>query len=356
MKLLEGRTRPGRGAHEDPRCLACHTNPQWSAMLPEQRPAHEERFGVGCESCHGPAEKWLVPHTNKTWRQLSAHDKWDKFGMVQVTDPTRLAQTCVGCHVGAPPSSVKGLPLRDVNHDLIAAGHPRLNFEYGSFMANMHPHWRPRKKAEGNIWAVGQVVSAQAALDLLSERAKSGPWPEFAEYNCFSCHHSLAQPSWRQTEKPGSRRPGSLAWGSWYFPLFRASDHGSLDELATMMEKPMPDRKKVHDQARFVRNTLRLDAKVPLVATNEDIMLWLKAGSQRAEPNWDSAEQIYLGLCALNQSQPDEAITKLLLDLTPIRAFSPGFDSPISWKSKGQPAFHPADFFNELKTWKEPRK
>src|SRR5262245_288048 len=132
---------------------------------------------------------------------------------------TRIA-ACTGCHVGAPRDDINGLPLRDVNHDLIAAGHPRLSFEYNIFLSNLPPHWRAGAAANDvRSWAVGQVTSLQQALKLLAYRAdpqNHAPWPEFAEYSCFSCHHDLAEPSWRQKQASSKRRPGSLLWSTWY--------------------------------------------------------------------------------------------------------------------------------------------
>ena len=120
-------------------------------------------------------------------------------------------ETCAECHVG--------LGSADVNHDLIAAGHPRLNFEYGSQLAKLPKHWRvDDDKArhpdyEAKVWALGQVLAAKASLDLLESRASRSlpddsttPWPEFAEYSCFSCHHELARPSWPRPD--ARRRPG----------------------------------------------------------------------------------------------------------------------------------------------------
>ena len=63
--------------------------------------------------------------------------------------PLVQAQVCVGCHVGAPAKD--GVPARDLNHDLMAAGHPRLIFELSSYQANMPPHWR-HGQVQGQAW------------------------------------------------------------------------------------------------------------------------------------------------------------------------------------------------------------
>ena len=99
--------------------------------------------------------------------------------MTNLSSPAARARVCVDCHVG---NRSRGM---DMNHDLIAAGHPRLNFEFASYLASYPKHWReahekavpgPEREAasaefEAKSWAVGQVVTAGAVLDLLGARA-----------------------------------------------------------------------------------------------------------------------------------------------------------------------------------------
>src|SRR5262249_41149913 len=139
--------------------------------------------------------------------------------------------TCMKCHVG--DSS------QEVDHVLIAAGHPRLRFEYGAYYANYPRHWAPLGEKETDptyeafTWALGQVVTARSALELLIARASDEPsrvrnWPEFSEYDCTACHHDLKQQSGRQEyyQKladrgiiPAKIKAGQLPWGTWYYPL-----------------------------------------------------------------------------------------------------------------------------------------
>src|SRR5262249_41105780 len=143
--------------------------------------------GVGCERCHGSAAGWLSDHFSRDWQRLTDAEK-KKKGFLPTRNLLFRARLCVECHVGTRDA--------DVDHDLIAAGHPRLNFELGSFLGTMPPHWdvRAEKKRtpdlEARAWAIGQIVSAEAAARLLAARAgnKDKPWPEFAEYDCQSCH------------------------------------------------------------------------------------------------------------------------------------------------------------------------
>lgn len=190
VRLLAGNTDQRIApAHEDRRCLACHSTIKADAAeaaLDEQ----ELQFaadGVGCEACHGPASDWLGPHTE---RRLSQQER-EQLGMTD-TDALRVrAQVCVACHVGGPG--------RDVNHDLIAAGHPLLQFSMTAHWEALPKHWigandRARLGAtfDAALWAFGQAATAEAALRQLERRAAPGqPWPEFAELNCTACHHDL---------------------------------------------------------------------------------------------------------------------------------------------------------------------
>src|SRR5262249_21263449 len=183
------------------RCLACHslsiggTHP---AAAPNVNPAALRADGVGYEACHGPAEKYLAEHTLNRWRK-PGDPKFDpSFGMTDTAGITPRAAICAGCHVGQPDA--EGRPWRDVNHDLIAAGHPRLNFEFSAYMASLPPHWNvkrdPERFDELHSWIAGQLASADAALKLLDRRAASAPsassaaertfvpgvWPELSEY------------------------------------------------------------------------------------------------------------------------------------------------------------------------------
>src|ERR1043165_5555840 len=349
-------------AHEDPRCLACHTNPLL-ALQPQDSPLvrQEKWFGVGCESCHGSANQWLVAHTSKAWRTKPCKEKWDQHKMVPVADPARRAETCAGCHVGAPPS--KDLPAREVNHDLIAAGHPRLQFEFRTFQANMVPHWRSKQTAEGHLWAVGQLVTAQAALKLLAYRAAPDKdsyrvgfdkpaWPEFAEYDCFACHHSLTGPSWRQQaiQVPPRRRPGAVPWGSWYFALLRTS----TGDLQRIMQHPRPDREQAADKAQALREQLqKLQGQIAKRTRDQDdlaldrkrLLALIEDTHLAGILGWDHAEQLYLASHALNHSQADPAIAKIFDELTPLRTLPRGFDSPHS-SPRNPVAFDPNRFLN----------
>lgn len=247
---------------EDRRCTTCHAtaSPHGSnsTLAAKSEVAHNSLLqsivadGVSCESCHGPAKQWVGEHflmgaggpsplpvddLNRNKAKLAER------GMLDSDDLAVQAETCVRCHVGdrSDPNDI-----RDMNHDMIAAGHPALNFEFAAYKARMPRHWavptdgvlRANREAAG--WLVGQLAACAAALRLSADRATASlegeaadvkpdaphvPWPEFSEFSCYRCHHALrsgaaADPTAQQTfaleRKEKSTRPiGEELWGNW---------------------------------------------------------------------------------------------------------------------------------------------
>ncbi|SIN78445.1 Cytochrome c554 and c-prime [Singulisphaera sp. GP187] len=326
-----GRTIP---AHQDSRCLACHSTPG-PAVNPELA-ATIRQDGVGCESCHGSSGSWLAQHTTYDWDLLSSPEKEARFGKVRLDDLVVRAERCVACHVGVPARD--GLPAREVDHDLIAAGHPRLNFEFSSFLANLPAHWvetgqNAASDFPARTWAIGQLISGRTALELLESRAKeaarAGPdgpsrWPEFSEYDCASCHQDLrSRPSGTRSVGPASP-PGIPAWGTWYFPLISTlAEHNRdrdpaaraaatcLGPLRASMNVPLPDSHRIAGEAgqaaqALERWLLTVQHETFDPARSEPLLRTLRATAipsvEPAGPGWDGEAQIYLGLVPLRQA------------------------------------------------------
>lgn len=177
----------------DRRCTVCHV---------VGSPARAASDGVSCEGCHGPAEKWLGPHTQK-----NSHAASIAAGMIDTKDPVTRAKTCLGCHLGNEE--------KVVDHELIAAGHPDLAFELDTFTWAQPAHHNEPKPAAGNqmphvrLWAVGEAVKLAEGMRQLAIRAAKS-WPEFAELECYGCHHDLRAESWRIARGYPGRRPGAL--------------------------------------------------------------------------------------------------------------------------------------------------
>ena len=335
-------------AEKDQLCLGCHA---MNAGNAPQRDSFVRDFGIGCEGCHGAAQKWLDAHYARDWSAKGAAEK-RTLGFRSLRNLEARARLCVTCHVGEPD--------RAVNHDLLAAGHPRLNFEFGAFQALMPKHWREegenaRPDFEARAWALGQVVSAQAALTLLENRARAtaSAWPELAEYDCFACHHDLREPSWRQ--EPGhyaKRTPGALSWGTWYSTMLPEAvrlSAGRTDEqirsivsdLKNEMQKPSPNRARIADQVQSINKALDQHLKEAEPRHYEQPALTAMFHSLRqGNPNitatsWDDAAQVYLALAALynalsdlDPGHRDPALRESLKARAKRLQFPRGYDSP----------------------------
>jgi hypothetical protein len=352
-------------AHQDSRCLACHATP--SLDPGGEAMASIRQDGVGCESCHGSAQRWLGEHTTYLWRSYSPEEKEERFGVIATPHLARRALACAGCHVGAPAE--EGKTRRDVDHDLIAAGHPRLNFEFSAYLANMPAHWVEKGRNtnadfSARTWAIGQIVSARAALALLKDRAEraapssgqasSPTWPEFSEYYCFSCHHDLRDEPWRRERAIADHLPGSPAWGTWYFsliPKIAEPDQAgasalseTLRDLKAQMERPAPDARAI--SARVNTMGERLDRSLSLISHEplgpELVARWIRSispvdaeGRQAGVSTWDHAAQAYLALVSLRQSllkqapaQVDPQLENNLERLLQQVTYPPDRDSP----------------------------
>ncbi len=302
--------------YEDRRCIGCH------AAATDLSAASQIRFadGISCEACHGPAQNWLVAHTISTWDKLSDDQKYDPaMGMKNTKDLAGRAAMCVECHVGSSKVTAEGI-TRDMNHDMIAAGHPRLNFELSAYMANMPPHWK-KATDETKAWHLGQVATTEAALELLSGRAKQAAaseqavWPEFSEYDCYACHHNLGgSHSYRQSTEYQpelkKRRLGGYVWGSWYLAQTEllAKRQGDdevgarLAAITKIMSDPAPQpadvQKAADDAAQSLGKLLAKLKTEPLDAAAAGKTLIEVASAPRLA-NWDEAAQTYLACVAL---------------------------------------------------------
>jgi hypothetical protein len=331
-------------AWESRECLACHA-PAAAHATDHQDAAMKLAEGVGCESCHGPARQWLVPHHTREWQQsgIWSAERKTSSGFRETKDLSTRVGVCADCHVGNA--------VQFVSHDFIAAGHPRLAFEYSAYQALMPVHWRraddrrrspaanstaspDRSTYEARNWLIGQFVSADHELDILSAAAgKSGrAWPELAQYDCFACHHQLSSPSWRQARSAWKLRPGELPWGTWSLGLMLepqrvpprfapgqvlpgqiASDQflSDPDDLRAAMRSPHADKEQVLELIARLRPTLanatRQIAQSPLAADDlaaiKDALL---AGHRDlAFQGWDRAAQLYLAAVALDKGISD---------------------------------------------------
>src|SRR5271170_3337370 len=232
------------------KCLVCHA---LSVPANERGTQFDIAEGVSCESCHGPASKWLGPHVQAD----AKHADMVKLGLVDNKDLAVRSDRCLNCHLGAP-----GL---EVDHEMLAAGHPDLTFELDSFSSIEPPHWVEKapdsklpiddKLFGVRIWSIGQATQLQQSMVRLARHARGPVWPEYTEMDCFTCHHSLTKPedSWRQQEGYGTRRPGNPPYNPARYVVFRhlarsadaqttAELETTLTEVSALVAELQPDR------------------------------------------------------------------------------------------------------------------
>jgi hypothetical protein len=302
-------------AHEDRRCLQCHVAPGYDAA---KHPSYFPTDGVSCESCHGPAQKWLNLHHLDAWQSLDRAAK-KALGMNDTRSLSGRAQACTPCHVGTAGA--------DVDHDLIAAGHPRLHFEFAAFHSYLPRHWPDAKDRdpaqserghadfEARAWLVGQLATAHAALRLLADRAGDNekPWPEFAEFDCASCHHDLQFPSARQKTGYGKRKAGALPWGHYTalspLALEALNDPRTKDARVAMLElqkimdagNPQPEviAKNATKAAVLLQAALAATDDRP-ISVDDTLRNLLGETRARASARDDESVQLHLGLSALH--------------------------------------------------------
>jgi hypothetical protein len=186
-------------------CIQCHTsnavNELWSpACFRNGQNAFVEE-GVSCQTCHGPAELWESEHIKPGWRAKTPAEKAE-FGFNTMEDPVQRATMCTSCHIGR---SERG---RIITHEMYAAGHPMLSgFDMEAFADKMPRHWRYSHEKPGGkpfnfertrAVLIGSVVAMKTAVQLAD--SGRGTWPELARLECYSCHHELQTPSWRQAD------------------------------------------------------------------------------------------------------------------------------------------------------------
>lgn len=172
-------------------CLVCHTD----YVAPAQRGRrYAMSEGVACEACHGGAQDWLGPHVSG-----NSHQQNLDAGLYPLEDPVARTRLCLQCHLGTGD--------KPIDHRIMGAGHPPLEFEVGAFTLYQPEHFRvdadylerkPAHVSGARLWAIGQIVAAQLYLEeLRSPRFKDhGLFPELVFFDCNACHHPMRPPRW----------------------------------------------------------------------------------------------------------------------------------------------------------------
>lgn len=281
------------------KCTVCHM-----ADPPKER--WGEKFdptteGVGCEACHGPAEDYLIPHKSQTYQQNL------EVGLYDLKDLRTRARLCLDCHTG-------------LDHEIVAAGHPDLNFELFHFSFWQPPHWNYAEASPFKFWAIGQAAALEKTVaDLARDSNLYQPMPVFQDKSCYNCHHKLDQDRWRQVEahqtvmRPlvknllGEDRARKMDEDLNRIRLFALDNLPAEDRTANL--KSLGQRltaglvddvshalKTRGIDADFVRSLL-LDLIQPVPSTKEGLKPHLPVAWM--VENFNDAEQVYLGIYSM---------------------------------------------------------
>jgi hypothetical protein len=186
------------------RCLVCHADNVPAAQRGERFQVSD---GIGCEACHGGAEKWIGPHA----AGYKSNAERSAAGLRATWDPLVRASICTDCHVGSDS--------HPMSHAIMAAGHPPLLFELDTFQVLEPPHWQmdaayaQRKGAQdpARNWAAGQAEGARKLLqNLAGPRFGKGMFPELAFFDCNACHHSLVKAGRARPQRSGGLADGAV--------------------------------------------------------------------------------------------------------------------------------------------------
>jgi hypothetical protein len=187
-------------AHTAKICLDCHAD-----NVPEVRRGAQFQItdGVGCESCHGGAERWIQVHT--IGDNPTSHARNVAAGLYPTDDPMARAKLCLSCHLGDDSKLV--------THRIMGAGHPRLSFELDTFTAIQPAHflidedYDVRKQVADGLqtWAIGQALAVVQTLDLVLDprHGRSGLFPEIVFFDCHACHKPMSAGTWRERASLG---------------------------------------------------------------------------------------------------------------------------------------------------------
>jgi len=355
------------------RCISCHLTAKPEDIISTSRlDPQQVGEGVSCESCHGPAGAWLQPHVLESWKGEMRFQP--QTGLLDTESLVGRAEGCVRCHVG---SRIADGMVRDMNHDLIAAGHPALRFDLLTYCDNMPHHWNDFGEVENKfsesalrIRTVGRSIALMAAARLSAERALDSqsntsslsitanvPWPELSDFDCFGCHQSLSPRSYRPPSnvvgKPSLQISDGLPlWNAWYTssdvsgsdsPLwqFRAKPSGQADWLTAATEiSDLLRQKAISETTAPAPDALK---RIGEIRANI---------SKRAPNDWNAAARIYLELEAaardISSKTPTRALGQNLsrsLEITvaPMLRFT-GSDGAVDSRTRSPQNFDPLAF------------
>ena len=181
-------------------CLDCHAD-----NVPDELrgPKFQITDGVGCEACHGGAERWIEVHKASETRE--GHQRNLANGLFPTENPKARAKLCLSCHLGTEDKLA--------THRIMGAGHPRISFELDTFTQIEPAHFavdddyaaRKGLSSGAQIWAIGQAIAVAETMDgiLAPNHNKSGLFPELFFFDCHACHKPMSAARWQERESLG---------------------------------------------------------------------------------------------------------------------------------------------------------
>jgi hypothetical protein len=303
-------------------CLRCHgTWPKEADASYTTAPPVRLEFGVSCQACHGPGEKWDQPHRIAAWRMVTPEAK-AALGLADCRSPVAKAQLCASCHVGDVAQE------KFVKHKWYAAGHPPLpGFELGTFQAQMPAHWKslrekgpflfrdgpppddflvqeqrdrlvrlgvpadamkrsyreanfPESQASGldpcsdlaatKDAVIGGAVIAATYARLVGDYARAAcdakaAWPELAIYDCAACHHELRSGLAATSRPSRSHPPGRPPLAGWPMVLAPLAAVQTSDERWSAVSGPLVELERATTSRPFGDPSAIHAASQPLV-------------------------------------------------------------------------------------------
>jgi len=187
-------------------CLDCHAH---NVPVELRGARFKLSDGVVCESCHGPAERWIKTHLEPD----PSHARNIDAGLYPTDLPIARARLCLSCHFGNADKLV--------THRLMGAGHPRLSFELETFSMIEPAHFRLAKTMDSDtmrwdgvkIWAIGQALAVSETMSILlnPKRGHDGVFPELVLFDCHACHHPMSEERWKPHTEFGLRQSPGIA-------------------------------------------------------------------------------------------------------------------------------------------------
>lgn len=327
-----------KSAENSELCLSCHS----TFVKNELRgPKFRLQDGVSCESCHGPASGWIKSHKEK-----GASNKQNiAKGLKEIVPYKKRVDLCLSCHLGSDD--------KFVNHKLIGAGHPRLTFELDTFSLIQPNHWnvdadyikRKSTYISAKAWLIGQIVRASKMIEALKSEKRSSykGLPEFSNYSCYSCHHSLKEDQWKERDyagKPGEMRLNlsSLLISNLAVKVIKGEGELSA-EVDKLIEEFNPQNLD-NIQKLLDGEILELAEKTTFDKSLSQKLLkeFVRYGVETSHLSFEMAEQVLMAVSALVATiSPEKALYQEKVDkLYEVASDEEGFDAGAFREAMGE--------------------